>query len=383
MTEHLLDNLGAAKLPAEFCSAEGALLWDTDGRGYWDFYGGHAVTLIGQAHPKWIEAIERQARQLAFFTTLGGVPVRRRAAEKLCTFTGMDVAFFVNSGAEANEAALKIARKSAGRSVIVAFEKGFHGRTTGALGATWKYRDQHSPAHGPTRFVPFGDLEALRHALGPDVAAVIVEPVQGIAGVVEPPKGFLREVAILAREAGALLIADEIQCGMGRMGVPLVSKAEGVDADLVTIGKGLAGGFPAAACLMRRAIAQTVAPGEHGTTFGGAPLACAAIEVTLDILTEEGMLERACEVGETLRQALGGIDGVVGLRGKGAWIGVELDRPAGPVHRALFERGWLVGTSSDPCVLRLAPPAVMPLWACHHLADALAEVLASARHAAA
>lgn len=375
MTDHLLDNLGAAALPVEFCSAEGALLWDTDGRGYWDFYGGHAVTLIGQAHPRWVEAIERQARQLAFFTTIGGVPVRRRAAAKLCAFTGTDVAFFVNSGAEANEAALKIARKVTGRPVIVAMERGFHGRTAGALGATWKYRDQHAPTYGTTRFVPYGDLDALHEALGDDVAAVIVEPVQGIAGVVEPPEGYLLAVEQAAHRSGALVIADEIQCGMGRMGVPLVSHDRGLTPDLVTVGKGLGGGFPVAACLMRRAIADTVRPGEHGTTFGGAPLACAAVEATLDILLEDRMLERAVEVGQTLMDALGTLDGVVALRGGGAWIGVELDRPAGPVHRALFERGWLVGTSSDPRVLRLAPPAVMPLWACQHLADALASVL--------
>ena len=383
MTDHLLDNLGSSALPVEFCSAEGALVWDTDGRGYWDFYGGHAVTLIGQAHPRWVEAIERQSRQLAFFTTIGGVPVRRRAAEKLCAFTGTDVAFFVNSGAEANEAALKIARKATGRPVIIAMEKGFHGRTTGALGVTWKYRDQHAHPHGPTRFVPFGDLEALREALGPDVAAVITEPVLGIGGIVEPPAGWLREVERLCREAGALLIVDEIQSGIGRMGVPLASTAQGVKPDLVTVGKGVGGGFPVAACLMTRAMADTVKPGEHGTTFGGAPLACAAVEATLDILVDEDLLGKANAIGATLRDALATVPGVVGLRGGGAWIGVELDRPAGPVHKALFERGWLVGTSSDPCVLRLAPPAVMPLWACRALADALADVLTAGQPVAA
>lgn len=378
MPGHLLDNVGSAALPIEICSAEGALVWDRGGRSYWDFYGGHAVTLIGQGHPRWVEAIERQARQLAFFTTIGPVAVRERAADKLCAFTGMDAAFFVNSGAEANEAALKIARKATGRDVIIAMERGFHGRTMGALGATWKYRDQHALAHGPTRFVPFGDIEALKAALDEDVAAVITEPVQGIAGIVEAPEGWLAQVAEACKEAGALLIADEIQSGVGRMGVSLASRAAGVHADIVTVGKGLGGGFPVAACLVTRELAASVRPGEHGTTFGGAPLACAAVEATLDIIEDEGLLEKARGVGDALKQALEGLDGVVEVRGGGAWIGVLLDRPAGPVKDGLLAEGYLAGTASDPNVLRLAPPAVMPPWVCEQLGQALGRVLAGA-----
>jgi acetylornithine/succinyldiaminopimelate/putrescine aminotransferase len=383
MNDHLLDNLGAAAIPLEFHSAEGALVWDTGGRQYWDFYGGHAVTLIGQGHPRWVEAIERQARQLSFFTTMGSVPVRDRAARKLARFTGMDVVFFVNSGAEANEAALKIARKATGRPVVVAMEHGFHGRSMGALGVTWKYRDQHAPAYGDTRFVPFGDLAALEAAVDDTVAAIMVEPLQGIAGIVEPPPGYLEQVGAIARSRGALVVADEVQSGLGRMGVPLASKAAGLNPDLVTVGKGLGAGFPVAACLLTRAMAATVKPGEHGTTFGGAPLACAAAEATLDIIQDEGLLEKASEIGHTLRDALAGVPGIVATRGAGAWIGVVLDRPTGPVSKALLSRGFLVGTSSDPKVMRLAPPAVMPLWACRHLAENLAEILSSDKTAAA
>lgn len=372
---HLLDNVGSSALPIEMRSAEGALCWDTAGRQYWDFYGGHAVTLLGQGHPRWIAAIRQQARELSFFTTLGPVPVRTRAAAKLAAFTGMDRVFFVNSGAEANEAALKLARKATGRDVIVAMEHGFHGRTMGALGATWKYRAQHHPTHGPTRFVPFGDLEALQAALDDTVAAVIAEPIQGIAGIVVPPDGWLHGLAQACEAVGALLIADEVQCGMGRTGVPLVSHDQGVSPDIVTVGKGLGNGFPVAACLMTEAVAQTVRPGEHGTTFGGAPLACAAVEATLDILADEGLLERATQVGDTLIEALTGLAGVVAVRGSGAWIGVQLDRPAAPVKQALLQQGFLVGTASDPHVLRLSPPAVVPLWACKTLADALGQAL--------
>lgn len=373
-----LDTLGAGKLPITLHSGEGALLWDTGGRTYWDFYGGHAVTLLGQGHPAWIAAIERQARQLSFFTQLADVPVRTRAANKLAAFTGMDQVWFVNSGAEANEAALKMARKAAGRPVIVAMEHGFHGRTMGALGVTWKYREQHAPAHGVVRFVPFGDLEALAAALDGEVAAVMLEPIQGIAGVVEPPPGFLLEVERLARANGSLLIADEIQSGMGRTGDPLVSRAAGMRPDIATVGKGVGGGFPVAAVLVTDAIAATVAPGEHGTTFGGGPLACAAVEATLDIVAAEGLLVRAAELGEHMKAVLGEIAGVRAVRGAGAWIGVVLDRKAKGVADKLLERGFLVGTSSDPNVLRLSPPAVLPRYAVNLLADALAEVLADA-----
>lgn len=371
----LLDNVGAAALPITPCSAEGALLWDTDGKTYWDFYGGHAVTVLGQGHPRWVEAIAEQARQLAFFTTLAPVPVRTEAARALTAFTGMDKVFFVNSGAEANEGALKVARKATGRPVVVAFEHGFHGRTMGALGATWKYREQHAPSYGTTRFVPYGDIAALREAMGPDVAAVIVEPVQGIAGVVMPPPGFLEAVQDACRANGSVFICDEVQCGIGRMGVPLVSTSQGLQPDLVTVGKGLGGGFPVAALLLTDAMASTVRPGEHGTTFGGAPLACAAVKATLEIIEEEGLLEHARALFATMQSALM-VPGVRSVRGGGAWAGVVLDRPARPVHAALLERGFLVGTSSDPHVLRLAPPATTPLYAVHELSEALAASIA-------
>jgi len=371
---HLLDTLGAARLPVTFASGEGALLFDTAGHTWWDFYGGHAVTLFGLSHPRWAEAIAAQARSLSFVTTIAGVTVRERAADKLCAFTGMDRVFFVNSGSEANEAALKIARKATGRPVIVAMEGGFHGRTMGAVGVTHGYRSQHAPAHGDVRFVPFGDLDALRAAMGPDVAAVIAEPIQGMAGVVVPPDGWLAGVRAACDAVGALLIADEVQCGMGRTGVPLVSTGQGVQPDLVTLGKALGGGFPVAAMLCTEDLAGTVAPGEHGSTYGAAPLACAAVEATLDILEEEAMLTKAAALGDHLRANLQ-VPGVRSVRGAGAWLGLELDAPARDVAARLRDQRFLVGTSSDPFVLRLAPPAVMPTFAVHLLGEALQQVL--------
>ncbi len=371
----LLDNLGAAAWNLALVRGEGARVEDEAGRGYWDFYGGHAVTLLGHAHPRWAAALAEQAARLGFFSTVARHPLRERAAARLVEFCGMDVAFFVNSGAEANEAALKIARKATGRPVVVAMEGSFHGRTMGALGVTWRYREQHAPPCGATRFVPFGDAEALAAALDDEVAAVIAEPIQGVAGMVEPPPGWLARARDLAHAHGALFIADEVQSGMGRTGRPLALHREGVRADIVTVGKGLGGGFPVAAALMRREVAATVRPGEHGTTFGGGPLACAAVDVTLDILRDEAILERALALEADLRRALA-LPGVRELRGAGAWLGLVLDRPARPVAAALREAGVLAGTAADPRVLRLSPPAVMPPEGVAALAEALAAILA-------
>ena len=374
---HLLDTLGPYTLPFAAQSAEGALIWDTDGNTYWDFYGGHAVTLLGQGHPDWVEAIARQARQLSFFTTIAPTPVRDRAAEALCAFTNMDAAWFLNSGAEANEGALKIARKATGRSVIVAMQGGFHGRTAGASGVSSGIRAQHAPYHGDVRFVPFGDLDALRNALDEDVAAVITEPMQGVAGIIVPPEGWLKGVQEAAHEVGALLICDEVQSGIGRVGAPLASLAMGVRPDLVTVGKGLGGGFPVSAVLMDARFAE-VRPGEYGTTFGGAPLACAAVEATLSIIEREGLMARASAIGEALCERLGAVEGVVDVRGAGAWMAIVLDRPARPVAQQLIREGFLCGTAKDPNVLRLSPPAVLPLYAIDLLAGALRSHLKTA-----
>ncbi len=370
----MLETLGTGRIPVTLQSGEGALLFDVDGKQYWDFYGGHAVTFLGQGHPKWVDAITKQARNLSFFTTLADVPVRTRAAAALTKFTQMPVCWFVNSGAEANEAALKIARKATGRHTIIAMERGFHGRTMGALGVTWGYRDQHSPAHGTVRFVPFGDVEALTAALDDTVAGVIVEPIQGIAGIVSGEPGWLTRVAEKVRANGSVLIADEVQSGIGRAGYPLYSHELGVVPDLVTVGKGVGGGFPVAALLLTERMAATVKPGEHGTTFGGGPMSCAAVEATLQIIEEEGLLEKALALGEQMKARLK-IPGVEETRGSGVWIGLKLDRPAKPVAAALLERGFIVGTSSDPMVLRLCPPAVLPMYAIDRLGEALAEVL--------
>ena len=353
----------AALLPVNIVRGEGATLYDADGREFADLYGGHAVALLGQAHPRWVEALHDQALTLSFVSALAPTPVRDRAIEALCSFTRMDRAFLVNSGAEANEAALKIVRKATGRDVIVAMENGFHGRTMACLGVTHSghYRSDHAPVHGEVRFVPFGDDEALRTAVARDVAAVLVEPIQGIAGVIDAPPGYLTAARHICDVVGSKLDLDEVQTGVGRTGRAMAWHHEPTcQPDVVTIGKSLGAGFPVAAMLCTEAMAGTTAPGEHGTTFGGGPLAAAVILAVLDIIRDENLLDRGASLADIARRRAPRIPGVLAIRGAGCLLGLVLDRPAKPVANRLIDRGFLVGTSNDPDCLRLCPPAVMP-----------------------
>ena len=367
-------------LPMTIVRGEGSRLFDADDRAYWDFYGGHAVALLGQGHPAWVEALASQAATLSFITTVAPVPVRDAAIDALCGFTRMDRAFLVNSGAEANEAALKIARKATGRGVVVAMEHGFHGRTMACLGVTHAghYRSDHEPLHGAARFVPLGDTDALRAAMGPDVAAVMLEPIQGIAGAVPAPDGFLAACRSICDEHGAVLILDEVQTGIARTGLPMGWHAEPACApDLVTVGKSLGSGFPVAALLCTEAMAATVSPGEHGTTFGGAPLAAAVVKAVIDTIHREGLVARAAALGERISREARALTGVLDVRGRGALIGIVLDRPAAAVARDLRGRGILTGTAADPRCLRLCPPAVMPDEGVDALLTALQEALSA------
>jgi acetylornithine/succinyldiaminopimelate/putrescine aminotransferase len=374
---HLLQTIAASSvLPVRVVRGEGARLFDEAGRAYWDFYGGHAVALLGQGHPRFVRALAEQARTLTFVSALAPLRIREEAADRLAAFAGMDRVFFVNSGAEANEGALKVARKATDRTAIVAMQNGFHGRTIGCLGVTWgAYRDQHQPVHGDTRFVPFGDVAALEDAVDGDVAAVIVEPVQGIAGVYEAPTGYLTAARAICSRHGAKLILDEIQTGIGRLGVPMAFHREPECApDLVTVGKSLGCGFPVAALLLTEAMAATTRPGEHGTTFGGGPLACAVALAVLDALEEDGLLSAARGVGEQVRAL--SIPAVRDVRGSGCLLGLALDRPARAVVDALAAAGVLAGTANDPQCLRLCPPAVMPREGVAALGAALNQILA-------
>ncbi|MEO1633234.1 MAG: aspartate aminotransferase family protein [Bacteroidota bacterium] len=355
-------------------------LIDEDGTRYLDFASGIAVNLLGHSHRGLIEAIQQQAETLLFYSNAVYSPIRAEAAEKLVALApdGLGRVFFCNSGTEANEAALKLARAFTGKQHVIATKGGFHGRTLGSLATTWgdKYHAPYRSVLPETRFVPFGWEGAVAEALeAGDVAAVILEPIQSMAGVFEAPSGYYQALRRLCDEHDALLIFDEVQTGVGRTGTFSYGEHVGVTPDLITLAKSLGAGVPVGATLVHDRIAATVKPGDQGTTFGGGMLAMAAVAATLDALTEDGLMPRAVQLFGTIKTALASLDGVVDVRGRGALLGVELDRPAGPVRDALRDAGILVGTSGHAHSLRLMPPLTTPFEAVDSLAEALAEAL--------
>lgn len=350
------------KRPIAVSRGEGARVWDADGDRYLDFYGGHCVALLGHAHPAITEALARQAGELLFYSNFVYSPVRARAASALARLApeGLQHVFFCNSGTEANETALKLARKTTGRPVIVSMIGGFHGRTLGSLSVTWGdgYRAPYEMVMGPSEFTPFGDREAVERLLNgrQDVAAVIVEPIQSMAGVCEASPAYFKGLREACDRAGCMLIFDEVQTGVGRTGTFSISEALDVRPDLITMAKSLGNGVPVGAVLVGDAIASEVQPGDQGTTFGGGMLAMAAVEAVLQVLERDGLMNRALEIEARVRDRVGPL--VHGVRGRGALLGIDLGRPARPVLDALFERGVIAGGSSDPHVVRLMPPLV-------------------------
>ena len=306
-------------------------------------------------------------RSLIFYSNVVYSPVRARAVELLQRVSpdGIDRVFLCNSGAEANETALKLARTSTGRKGVVAFEGGFHGRTLGALAATWnpRYREPYADLLAPTHFAPLNDLEMVRGLLERvgDIAAVIVEPIQSMAGVTEARAEFLSGVREHCDRSGTLLIFDEVQTGVGRTGTFSISEQLGVRPDIITMAKSLASGIPVGAVLTTSDVADTVAPGDQGTTFGGGMIAMAALEATVATIIREGLMGRAAKIFDRVKSELEPL--VASVRGRGCLIGVELTMDAAPVIRALRERGVLVGSSGHPNTLRLMPPLNTPMEA--------------------
>jgi acetylornithine/succinyldiaminopimelate/putrescine aminotransferase len=364
------------QLGIEPVAGEGMRLTTRDGRELLDFYGGHAVALLGYGHPRLLSALAAQAESLFFQTTAVPQAARVRAAERLAAFVGLPRVFFVNSGAEANENALRLAFRATGRPRAVALAGAFHGRTAAAAAVTHGAARWYGFPRPPfeVTFVPPGDLAALSAALRPDAAALILEPVQGLAGAVDLGGEYLEAARAFTRRAGALLIFDEVQCGMGRTGWPSSLQRWGVAPDLLTLAKGLAGGFPAAALLATEEVAATVSFGDLGTTFGGGPLACRLLTAVLDVLEEPGFLPRVRERSEELRQRCLARGPVVAVQGAGLLLGLRLSRPAKEVQGELLARGILAGTSADPEVLRLLPPLTIGREEIDRLAAALAEL---------
>jgi acetylornithine/succinyldiaminopimelate/putrescine aminotransferase len=349
-------------LPLAVERGEGCRVFDSGGEAWLDFYGGHAVALTGHCHPRVVEALREQAGRLLFYSNAVYSGVRARAARALVEAApeGVSRVFFCNSGAEAVEAALKTARTATGRPGVVALREGFHGRTLGALSATGlgKYRDYGGPVL-PADFVPFGDLAAAEAAVGPSTAAVILEPIPSMGGVRVAPAAYYRGLRRLCDERGALLVFDEVQTGLGRTGRMWAGDHFGVRPDLHALAKGIASGVPCGAVLFREGVAARVKAGDHGSTFGGGPLACAALLATLAVLREEGLVARAAASGEALRRGALAIPGVREVRGLGLLLAIACEAPAKAVLARLRERRVLASSvPSDPSAVRLLPPLV-------------------------
>jgi len=341
---------------------QGAHVWDEDGNEYVDLLGGIAVNALGHGHPVLVEAVTHQLKTLGHISNLFMSGPQVELAEKLLTLVGAPGrVFFTNSGAEANEAALKITRRT-GRTHVVAAEDAFHGRTMGALALTAKesYRAPFEPLPGMVTWVPYGDVEALAAAVTDDTAAVILEPLQGEAGVLVPPPGYLAAARRITREHGALLWLDEIQTGMGRTGSWFAAATDpDVAPDLVTIAKGLGGGFPIGACLALGAAADLLEPGNHGTTFGGNPVACAAALAVIGVIEDEDLLERCVVLGQKLRDGLAADPRVLEVRGEGLLIGLTLAQPqSAELATAALSAGFIVNNPTTDRI-RLAPPLVL------------------------
>ena len=366
-----------AQLDLHPVGGEGAWLVLADGRRILDMYGGHAVAALGYGHPRLVAALQDQVQRLTFQSNLLPLELRARACEALARFAppGLDRVFLVNSGAEANENALKLAFRAPGRTRVVAVEGAFHGRTAAAAAVTWGSEKWYGFPRTPfdVSFISPHDPAALAHKVGADTAALIVEPVQGVAGAVDLPAEFLAAARKATRKAGALLIFDEVQCGMGRTGRPFAADHYGITPDIITTAKGLAGGFPAGALITTREVASGLRIGELGTTFGGGPMACAAIEAVLAVIRDEGLLERVRTLSDEIR-ATCRVGPVTAIQGAGFLLGLVCSRPAKDIQAELLERDILAGTSADPRVLRLLPPLTLEPEHVVRLAAALAEI---------
>jgi acetylornithine aminotransferase/acetylornithine/N-succinyldiaminopimelate aminotransferase len=341
----------------------GSWVWTSEGERYLDLYGGHAVCATGHCHPKVVEAITSQADKVLFYSNLVYSNIRARAAEKLVSVAParLALAFFCNSGTEANENAMRIARMATGRQKIVSFDGSFHGRTADAISATFlgKYRalgEPNVPGHVMARF---GDLASVDAAVDNETAAVILEPIQSMAGVVEAAPEFFRQLRDICDRRGTVLIFDEVQTGIGRTGNWFFAGSEyagGVVPDIVTLAKALGSGIPVGACLVSQSVSSGIKENDLGTTFGGGMIAMAAVLATLEAIEEDGMIENARRVERAVDDMSTKSDLPFTLRGKGCLLGLELKGAASEVHRSLFDRKIISGTSSDPNVLRLLPP---------------------------
>ena len=355
----LMNTFGPPKLV--LARGEGAHVWDEDGKEYVDLLGGIAVNALGHGHPALVEAVSGQLGTLGhisnFFTSAPQVEL----AERLLALLGAEgKVFFANSGAEANEAAFKLTRRT-GRTHVVAAEGAFHGRTMGSLALTAKdtYRTPFEPLPGDVTWVPYGDEAALADAVTDRTAAVLLEPIQGEAGVVLPPDGYLATARRIATDNGALLWIDEVQTGIGRTGRWFAHETSDITADIITVAKGLGGGIPIGACIGVGEAADLLQPGNHGTTFGGNPVACAAALAVIDTIEADGLLEHVTTLGHKLRDGLATDPRVSEVRGEGLLIGIELTAETSAGVVAAAQNAGFIVNNPTPTAIRLAPPLVL------------------------
>jgi acetylornithine/succinyldiaminopimelate/putrescine aminotransferase len=362
-------------LPLELARGEDVWVWDSSGKKYLDLYAGHAVCSTGHCHPKVVRAIQDQVGKLIFYSNVAAFPLREEAAALLLKHApAFSAALFANSGAEANENALKMARRHTGRHDIVAMIGGFHGRTAGAISATGieKYRKQAEPLVPGISFVPFGQVPTL----GPNTAAVILEPIQSMAGCKTAPAEYFQKLREACTKNGTLLIYDEVQTGIGRTGTMFFTGRHGVDADLITLAKAIGSGIPLSAVLATKEIADKVQYGEYGATFGAGPVAMAAMKATLEVV--EGLLPNVIEVGRYLNKRCEHTAGVREVRGLGFLLGLKINGDAPAMQRALLEKGFITGTADEPGVLRLLPPLTLTHTQVDSFVQALGDVLKAA-----
>ncbi len=369
------------KMPVAAERGQGVWLIASDGERYLDLYGGHAVAGTGHCHPRVVAAIKAQAETLLFYSNLVYSEVRARAAERLVSLAPRPIskAFFCNSGTEANENAMRMARMATRREKIITFTGSFHGRTADAISATGlgKYRELGRPNVPGHLFAEFGDIEAVEKLADEEVAAIMLEPVQSMAGVRMAGAEFYQRLRELCDARGILLIYDEVQTGVGRTGEWFFAGSEAggrVVPDIITLAKSLGSGVPVGACLVNERIASHIKENDLGTTFGGGMLAMAATLATLEAIEADGMLENVKTVESYLRERLAGISQVLSVRGLGFLLGLEFEEKAAPIHQALLERHIITGTSSDANVLRLLPPLCLGRGEVDLFVDALKQL---------
>lgn len=366
------------KFPFALERGEGCWVWDENGNKYLDLYGGHAVAAIGHSPAEVTAAITKQSAKLLFYSNLVYLKVRAEAAKALVDFCGEkgSQVFFCNSGAEANENAMRIARCVTGKAKIVVAEGGFHGRTAAAIAATgYKYRKNMTGLGGDIVHVPFGDLKAAETVLQ-DAAAFLLEPIQSVQGCTTATNEYLQGLEALCKKSGALLIFDEVQTGMGRVGAPSARHAFNARPDLQTFAKALASGVPAGAVLATPEVSSKVKPGALGSTFGGGPLASVAISATLKVIVDKNLTENAAEMEELIRMTFR-FPQIKEIRGKGLLLALVLDRPSKSVRDALLAKKIIVGGADDVNVIRLLPPLTVGPAEIGLLRGALEEIFAS------